>query len=129
MCRSDGIQVADLNRPVPLTGAEWGAGDFGNGMQGDISLGNFRKPMDEDLAQLGSGVSKVVCAVVGFARKVAEVEERQAASAAELPTYKKLDVTIEEMKRVKELCSAALAGGRTSGDPILGPAPVKHPNQ
>ena len=88
-------------------------------------LGNLRKPMDEDLAQLGSGVSKVVYAVRGFARKVAEVEERQAASSAELPTYKNLDVTIEEMKLVKELCSAALAGGKISGDPILGPAPVR----
>ena len=88
-------------------------------------LGNLRKPIDEDVALLGNGVSKIVCAVKGFARKVTEIEETQAASHAALPKYAKSDVTAEEMKLVKELYSAALAGGKAGGDPILGPAPIK----
>jgi hypothetical protein len=88
-------------------------------------LGNLRKPMDEDVALLGNGVSKVVCAVKGFARKVKEIEEGQAASETTLPKYATSDVTAEEMKLVNELCCAALAGGKAGGDPILGPAPVK----
>jgi len=88
-------------------------------------LNNLRKPMDDDLAKLGNGVSKIVCAVKGFARDLTGLEETRAASAATLPKYARSDISLEEMDLVKELCSAALAGGKASGDAILGPAPVK----
>jgi len=88
-------------------------------------LNNVRKPMDDDLAMLGHEVSKIVSAVKAFARDVGGLVEEQAASGAALPKYAKVDVSLEEMNLVKELCGAALAGGKATGDAILGPAPVK----
>jgi len=88
-------------------------------------LGNLKKPMDEELTQLGNGVSKIVSAVKALSRKVSVLEEEQAASGATAPKYAKSEVTAEEMNLVNELCSAAVAGGKTSGDPILGPAQVR----
>jgi hypothetical protein len=92
-------------------------------------LGNIRKPMDEDIAVLGNGVSKVVYALKGLSRDLSGIEEKHAkklaTSSSELPKFAKADVTLEEVKLVKELCGAALAGGKASGDAILGPASIK----
>ena len=87
-------------------------------------LTNVKKPMEEGLGKLGDGVAKVTCAVKGFARKIMVAEE-QAALADTGVTFADSSVTAEELELVKGLCKAAVAGGKASGDPILGPAPVK----
>jgi hypothetical protein len=118
-------------------------------------LANVRKPMDDDLASLGKGIADVVSAVRKLARKVETIEERadceSASAGAELPAVEieeedededtnaldvspppassaepeRVDTATEEVKIVKQLAGAALAAGKASGDPILGPTAVK----
>jgi hypothetical protein len=79
-------------------------------------LKNVGKPNEEDLPKL-TGVTTAAVT------EIKELERNLQSKAL------KLMATTEEVELVRELSSAAKAGAKVSGDPILGPGPLKRFNR
>lgn len=79
-------------------------------------LKNAGRPTEEDLPKLTTVTTTALTGVKELERELQTKSD-------------KLNSTPEEVEFVKELCSAARAGAKTSGDPILGPGPLRRFNR